>query len=121
MTISQRIFRILEERKMTQKEFSEKTGIPQSTISDWRKKNTNPASDKILIICDTLRMNPYELLSGVREEGERSKGLKYRIVADASEEGFLLQMYDQLDQRGRDRLMGYVEALNCERGDRDDE
>ena len=41
MTVSQRIFTILDEKKMTQKEFSEKTGIPQSTISDWRKKNTN--------------------------------------------------------------------------------
>ncbi len=59
MTISQRIFKILENRKMTQKEFSEKTGILQSTISDWRKKNTNPASDKILIIYETLHINPY--------------------------------------------------------------
>lgn len=45
MTISQSVFKILDEMHMTQKEFSERTGIPQSTISDWRKKNTNPASD----------------------------------------------------------------------------
>ena len=45
MTVNQRIFKILDERKMIQKEFSERTGIPQSTISDWRKKNTNPASN----------------------------------------------------------------------------
>lgn len=52
MTISERIFDILDKKGMSQKEFSLATGIPQSTISDWRKKNTNPASDKILIICD---------------------------------------------------------------------
>ena len=42
MYIRDRIFQKLEELNMTQKEFSEKTGIPQSTISDWRKKKTNP-------------------------------------------------------------------------------
>ena len=42
MTISEKIFKILDENRMTQKEFSHRTGIPQSTISDWRKKNTNP-------------------------------------------------------------------------------
>ena len=68
MTISEKIFRLLDEQKMSQKEFSNKTGIPQSTISDWRKKNTNPASDKILIICEVLGITPYELLSGVKEE-----------------------------------------------------
>ena len=49
MLIRDRIFNKLEELKMTQKEFSEKTGIPQSTISDWRKKRTNPTAEKIMI------------------------------------------------------------------------
>jgi len=111
MTVSQRIFTILDEKKMTQKEFSEKTGIPQSTISDWRKKNTNPASDKILIICETLGVTPYELLSGVQEEGTRSTGMKRWVISDDSEEGEMLQLYNQLDQNRRLRLMGYLEAL----------
>lgn len=117
MTVSQKIFEILHERKMTQKEFSEKTGIPQSTISDWRKKNTNPASDKILIICEILQVGPYELLSAVKEEGKRSKGVKVRIVAEKSEEGMLLENYDKLDQNSRRRVLGYVEALCEQQGD----
>ena len=49
MTVSQKVFELLNEKGMSQKDFSIATGIPQSTISDWRKKNTtNPASDKIL-------------------------------------------------------------------------
>lgn len=111
MTVSQRIFRILEEKKMSQKDFSKLTGIPQSTISDWKKKNTNPASDKILIICDTLHVTPYELLSGVKEEGGRSKGVGCRVISDGSEEGMLLEMYDALDQGRKERLLGYLEAL----------
>ena len=50
-TVSDRIFELLKERKMTQKEFAQRTGIAESSISDWKKKRTNPVSDKILIIC----------------------------------------------------------------------
>ena len=112
MTVSERIFKILDERKITQKEFSKRTGIPQSTISDWRKKKTNPASDKILIICETLNVTPYDLLSAVKEEGSRSKRVECRIVAESSEIGRLLELYEQLDQDSRNRVMGYIEALH---------
>ena len=111
MTVSQRIFKILDERKITQKAFSEMTGIPQSTISDWRKKNTNPASDKILIICEALKVTPYELLSSVQEEGNRSRGMQCRVVAEESEEGELIRMYDLLSQGQKERLFGYMEAM----------
>ena len=51
MTIGDRIFDRLRELDMTQKEFSEKTSIQQSTISEWKKKHTNPSADKIMVIC----------------------------------------------------------------------
>ena len=57
MTIGDRIFARLKETGMTQKEFSENTGISQSTISEWKSKRTNPTSEKIMIIgirCLTL-------------------------------------------------------------------
>ena len=47
MTVGQRIFELLKQKGMTKKEFSERTGIATTNISDWRKKNTNPGSDKI--------------------------------------------------------------------------
>ena len=40
--------RKIHARGMSQKEFSRATGITQSTVSDWRKKNTNPAYDKMV-------------------------------------------------------------------------
>ena len=72
MTISDKIFELIKERGMTQKEFAQKTGISQSSISDWKRKKTNPVSEKILIICETLGVTPYELLSGTEGEGKRS-------------------------------------------------
>ena len=112
MTISEKIFKILDENKITQKEFSHKTGIPQSTISDWRKKNTNPSSDKILIICEVLGISPYELLSGVKEEGKRSNVIQYQVIVDGTEESMLLEMYDSLERDAKNRLLGYLQALS---------
>ena len=62
MLISERIYRYLEEKGISQIEFAKRTGISQSTISDWRRKGTNPSADKIMIICDVLEVSPYELL-----------------------------------------------------------
>lgn len=111
MTISEKIFEIIDKRGISQKDFSLATGIPQSTISDWRKKNTNPASDKILAICEVLDITPYELLSNVKEEGTRTKKAAYRIIAEGTEEDMLIEIYEQLDVKARGRLLGYMEAL----------
>lgn len=72
-TVSDRIFELLKEKKMTQKEFAQRTGIAESSISDWKRKRTNPVSDKILIICEVLEVTPYELLSGAEHTGSRSR------------------------------------------------
>ena len=112
MTISQKVFELLSEKGMSQKDFSIATGIPQSTISDWRKKNTNPSADKILVICDVLSITPYELLSNVKEEGNRTNKMDYRIVVEGTEEDILIAAYEKLDAKARGRLFGYMEALS---------
>ena len=111
MTVGQRIFRILEEKHMTQKEFSEKTGIATTTISDWRKKNTNPSSDRIIAICAALEISPEELLSGITEEGSRSKGFEYTVIPKGTEEGFLVEKFGEMDFEDRKRLLKYVEEM----------
>lgn len=62
MIISERIFKIMREKNITQLDLSEKTGIGQSTISDWKTKKTNPSADKIMILCESLEVTPEELL-----------------------------------------------------------
>ena len=62
MIISERIFKIMEEKGMTQLEFSAGTGIAQSTISDWKRKKTNPSAEKIMAICDVLDVSPFDIL-----------------------------------------------------------
>lgn len=62
MIISERIYKIMGEKNITQLELSKKTGIGQSCISDWKTKKTNPSADKIMTICAALDVTPEELL-----------------------------------------------------------
>ena len=111
MTASERILQLLDERKISQKDFSAKTGIPQSTISDWRKKKTNPASDKIMIICKVLEITPEWLLSGIEEDGSRGNRTDYYVIDKESDLGELMAAYSDMDISKRNRLMGYAKAL----------
>lgn len=110
MIISEKIFYLLNERGMSQKEFAERTEISQSTISDWKRKKTNPSADKILKICEVLQVTPYELLSedDMEEWDNRSD---YSLHLN-KEESLLIESFRELDVRRRNRLLGYLEALN---------
>ena len=111
MIISERIFEKLHELSMTQKEFSQRTGIQQSTISEWKKKHTNPSSDKIMIICKVLDISPEWLLSGTdTKEGYRNR-IDWFVIERSSEVGQLIEQYNQMDILMRNRVKGYMEAL----------
>lgn len=109
MIISERVFSILKSKGISQKKFSEATGIAQSTISDWKRKKTNPASDKIMIICDVLDISPIELLSGT--ESSSFKKLDYIMIDKNSPEYELIDAYQNLDSAAQARIMGYIEAI----------
>lgn len=64
MTISQRIFNELNKQNKTQKQMSEFTGIPTSTISAWNKNGTNPSADSIYSIAQFLNVSLEYLLTG---------------------------------------------------------
>jgi transcriptional regulator with XRE-family HTH domain len=111
MIISEKIFKKLEEMGMSQKEFAERTGITPSTISDWKRKKTNPASDKLMVICEALKMTPNELLSGASNI-ENKWDVDYMLVDEKSDDYVLLEQYHNLDVRNQERLMGYLLALS---------
>ena len=72
MTIRERIFQIMKEKQMTQKEFAKLAKIPESTISDWKKKGNTPSAEKLIDISTALGVPVTELL-GVPpvESGDR--------------------------------------------------
>ena len=95
-TISDRIFELMKARGMSQKTFSEKTGIAQSTISDWKK---------------TLGVSPYELLSGAEHVGTRSNKCTTYVVDKGTELGSMIEMYQNVDASDQKRIIGYMQAL----------
>ncbi|MBO4375376.1 MAG: helix-turn-helix transcriptional regulator [Lachnospiraceae bacterium] len=113
MIISERIFKIMEECKMSQIEFSKKTGISQSTISDWKRKKTNPAADKIMIISEVLGVTPYEILQN-SGKSEKNKKNDYLIVSKGTENYDFLIEIDALSHEKKERLRGYLSALKEE-------
>ena len=112
MLIRDRIFDRMAELKMTQKEFSERTGIPQSTVSDWRKKGTNPTAEKLMVICKVLEVTPEWLLSGLETRGSRASLQKWHVVGAETESGQLLRAFNAMDKSTRARLLGYAQALS---------
>lgn len=111
MTISERILVVLRERNMTQVEFAKQVGIATSTISEWKKKKTNPTADKIMDICNVLQITPEQLLTGKGIEDEEE------IAAASPESRFspydiqLVEDYHGLKEKQQKRLMAYMEAL----------
>lgn len=110
MIISQKIFELIKMRGMNQKEFALATGISQSTISDWKTKGTNPAADKIMVICDVLGVTPIELLTS----GEQFKSYepdKSVIIEPNTEKYALIETIKQMDDAQVERLAAYVKRL----------
>ena len=113
MTIRDRIFDKLTEMNMTQKEFSKRTGIPETTVSDWKKKKTNPTAEKILIICKVLDVTPEWLLSGVETHGTRSNPAPIIAVDAYTDAGILIETYNACDATMQARILGYAQAMRC--------
>ena len=112
MTIGERILELIHERNMTQKEFSEKTGIPQSTLSSWKGKKQNPSMDKLKVICDALEVDPFYLISAT--ESRNNLNNDYLTVFRTDKEFEVLVEYRNMDQNQKNRLMGYIDALKAE-------
>ncbi|SCY21050.1 Transcriptional regulator, contains XRE-family HTH domain [Butyrivibrio hungatei] len=111
MTISERIFERLNQLDMTQKDFSDKTGIMPSTISEWKKNKTNPSSDKIMSICKALDVTPEWLLSGVEGVKGRERSNNYYVIDKNTDIGVLVERFYLLEPNMRERIIGYAEAI----------
>ena len=117
MTIGERVLELIHEKNMTQNAFSVQTGIPQSTMSSWKGKRQNPSIDKLKIICDTLEVDPYYLISAT--ENRSMLNNDYIIVYRKDEEYDVLIEYRKLNKGSRCRLKGYMDALMEEQKNED--
>ena len=111
MIISEKIFELIKAKGMNQKEFALATGISQSTISDWKTKKTNPAADKIMVICDVLGVTPEELLTSGEQFKSYEPDKSVKLSMDA-EKYALIENVKQMDEAQVRRVLAYVQKLN---------
>lgn len=111
MTISERILKVLKDRNMTQAEFAKQVGIATSTISEWKKRKTNPTADKIMDICNVLQITPEQLLTGKGIEDEENITVTSRESCFTPYDIQLVLDYHGLKEEQQKRLMAYMEAL----------
>lgn len=103
MTINERFFELLNQSSDSQKKFCEDTGIPQSTLSAWKKRKTDPPAELIFTIANYLGVSVEYLLTGINQPPNLSK-----------EERILLEIYDSLDHEGQTILLGKAYDLKRE-------
>lgn len=114
MIISERIFKILKDKNMSQNAFAKKVGLASSTISDWKTKKTNPSADKIIDICAVLEVTPEQLLTGkdIDENYVERKSKKAKEKTEISKEDIrIIADIHGMKAPQRKRLMKYIEAL----------
>ena len=86
-------------------------GIGNSTISEWKKKKTNPTAEKIIDICNVLQITPEQLLTGKGIEDEKE------IAISTPESRFtpldirMIDAFHGLKEAQLKRLIAYMEAL----------
>ena len=114
MLISERIFKILKDKNMSQNAFAKQVGLASSTISDWKRKKTNPSADKIMDICRVLEVTPEQLLTGkgIDEDYVETKHKKVNTEVEISKTDIrILTDIHSMKNEQRKRLMKYIEAL----------
>ncbi len=111
MIISERILKVLEEREMTQVEFARQAGLSASTISEWKRRKTNPGAEKIMDICNVLKITPEQLLTGRGIDDEEIIEVTNPESQFSPGDIKLLEDYHSLEKELQKRLMAYMEAL----------
>ena len=107
--ISRRIFFYLDQQHLSQRDFSRLTGISYNTISDWKRKDSNPAADKIITICRVLKVTPEEILTK-----DPKSSLNLLVESDWTsgfEEIRLVEYYRRLSPAQRKLLWSNLELI----------
>lgn len=110
MQIGNKIFEILKQRGITQKEFSMKTGIAESTISDWKRKGFNPSAAKLPIICNVLGVSLAELLDDGTAPSNYKESVDYAFTLSKDEKN-LIELFRNADDVQKKRLYSYALEL----------
>jgi transcriptional regulator with XRE-family HTH domain len=86
-----RLKSVMKERKITQTELAKRTGIRQSSISDWLNDRYDPKQDKVYIIAKALNVSPAWLLGYDENIPTNEQSSNYYLDAETAEYAEMLR------------------------------
>lgn len=125
MTISERIFALLEQQNKKQGDLAKRIGVRPATISDWKAKRTSPASDLLEAIAAFFGVSIDYLVTGREQQhsivaqgifGDENHHNVVTINGTAALElsefeTELLQIFGELSTRQKNALLSYAYEL----------
>ncbi len=101
---------IMDENNISQKQLSERTGIPASSIASWYgKQSSSPSIEAVCKIADVLNVTVDYLVGRESEDG--------RIIIEEREnlnvqERELVTEFRKLSVKKQSKVLGYISALS---------
>lgn len=101
---------LLEERGMNQKQLSEKTGIPASSIACWfGRQQSYPSLEYAVLIANALNCSVDYLVGREREDGLIVIDNSSNTISDI--EQHILDVFRNLTNRNKIKVVGYVDGI----------
>lgn len=104
MSLINNIIRLLDEKGGNQKELCDYLGISTSTMSTWKKRNSDPPAKYIILICEFLGVSPEYLLTG------KEKAIQEPLKLTENEQE-LIAVYNQLSDLSKERVLERAKVL----------
>ena len=130
LSTSEKIFNLLAERGISQRELSKRTGIPTSTICDWRRKGNVPMADKISLVCKALQVRPEDILDDIGsyatdiavlgegdvvESSGKDADSDVRIVRKGEPMWDIIETFEHMEAEQQERMIKYFLAYAKEK------
>lgn len=100
MGILEKITALRQQRSWTEYQLAERSGLPQSTISSWYRKNLKPTLVSLQKIADAFGITLSQL---VALEGEP--------ISLTPQQQMLLQKWNRLSEEQKDILIKFIETI----------
>ena len=97
---------LLKKRKITPYRVSKETGVPQSTLSDWKRGRSVPKAEKLQKIADYLNVTIDYLLGN--EQKEKTSSLDEKKPEDITLDDFTYAFLDEskeLTEENKQKLL----------------
>ncbi len=100
MDVLDRIYKLRESRNWTEYRLAEESGLPQSTISSWYRKNLTPSICSLEKICDGFKITMSQFFAN---EGE--------AVYLTKEQHEMLEKWNTLSNEQKHTLLAFLSSI----------